>query len=118
MTRKFRSSSDSLSSSTNGKLNATVNTEISVKLALVSAKFPLRALADVVIRWSDGEITLRRCTVFAKPGEPAWATLPQMPVEKHGKKHYIALVDLPRDLKQRVLEAVLGEYKRSADVPS
>jgi hypothetical protein len=88
---------------------------IRVELGLVNAKPPLRALADVVLALEGGELTIRRCAVFEKPGEPAWAALPRLPVEKHGKKSYVPLIDLPRNLKQRVLETVLAEYTRQRD---
>jgi hypothetical protein len=90
-------------------------TEIKVDLALVSAKLPLRALADVVLRWSDTEITIRRCAVFEKPGAPPWANFPRLPIEKDGKRQFVPLLDLPRELKQRVLDAVLDEYRRKID---
>lgn len=89
--------------------------EISVDLALVQAKAPLRALADVRLCWAEGEITIRCCAVFEKSGEPPWASLPRLPVQKNGTKTYVQLLDLPRDLKQRVLDAVLNEYRRKTD---
>jgi hypothetical protein len=90
-------------------------TNIAVELAIVNAKPPLRALADVIMRWPDGEITIRRCAVFEKPGVPPWANLPRLPIEKNGEKQFVPLIDLPRDLKQRVLDAVLEEYRRKID---
>jgi hypothetical protein len=87
-------------------------TNITVELALVNARPPLRALADVILRWSDGELTIRRCAVFEKPGAPPWANLPRLPIEKNGKRQFVPLLDLPRELKQRVLDAVLEEYRR------
>jgi hypothetical protein len=92
-----------------------MGTEIKVDLALVTAKLPLRALADVVLRWSDGELTIRRCAVFEKRGTPPWANLHHLPIEKNGKRQFVPLVDLPRELKQRVLDAVLDEYRRKSD---
>jgi hypothetical protein len=92
-----------------------METEIRVELALVNAKPPLRALADVILSWSGGEITIRRCAVFEKAGAPAWANLPRLPIEKEGKRQYVPLIDLPRELKQRVLDAVLEEYRRRID---
>src|SRR6266850_5241948 len=92
-----------------------LSVEIKVDLALVNAKPPLRALADVILRWSDAELTIRRCAVFQKPGEPPWANLPRLPIEKNGKKQFVPLIDLSRDLKQRVMSAVLDEYRRKAD---
>lgn len=80
-------------------------TRISVDLAIVRAKPPLTALADVKLTWVDGEITIRRCAVFEKAGAPPWATLPRLPVDRNGKKQFVSLLDLPRDLKQRVLDA-------------
>lgn len=92
-----------------------METEIKVELALVSAKPPLRALADVILCWQGGEITIRRCAVFEKPGVPPWAYLPRLPIEKNGKRQFEPLLDLPRELKQRVLEAVLEQYRRKID---
>lgn len=85
--------------------------EIEVNLALVNAKAPLRALADVLLRWSDGELTIRRCAVFQRPGEPPWANLPRLPIDKNGKRQFVPLIDLPRELRERVLDAVLAEYR-------
>ena len=87
-------------------------TEIRVELSLIAAKSPLRALADVSLRWDDGELMICRCPVFEKEGEPAWANLPRLPVEKNGKKEYFPLIDLPRELRKRVLDALLAEYRR------
>jgi hypothetical protein len=92
-----------------------MGTEIKVDLALVTAKLPLRALADVVLRWSDAEITIRRCAVFEKPGAPPWANLPRLPIEKNGKRQFVPLLDLPRELKQCLFDAVLVEYRRKID---
>lgn len=86
-------------------------TSIKVDLVLVRAKLPLCALADVVLTWESGELTIRRCAVFQKPGEPAWASLPRLPIQKNAKKTYVDLLDFPRDLKQRVLGAVLDQYR-------
>jgi hypothetical protein len=92
-----------------------VGTEIKVDLALVTAKPALRALADVVLRWSDTEITIHRCAVFERTGTPPWASLPRLPIDKNGKRQFVLLLDLPRELKQRVLNAVLDEYRRKID---
>lgn len=89
-----------------------METEIKVDLVLVNAKLPLRALADVTLRWSEGEVTIRRFAVFEKPGQPAWASLPRLRLERNGRTAYVPLLDLPRDIKRRVLEAVLTEYRR------
>ena len=47
-----------------------METSVSVDLALVGGKPPLRALADVTLCWSEGELTLRRFAVFEKTGQP------------------------------------------------
>ncbi len=88
---------------------------LAVDLALVNGKPPLRALADVTLSWSDGGLTLRRFAVFEKPGEPAWASVPRLQVEKNGRKAYVPLLELPSSLKRRVLKAVLEEYRRLND---
>jgi hypothetical protein len=89
--------------------------EIKVDLARINAKPPLRALADVTLRFTEGELTIRRCAVFEKAGEPPWASLPRLPIEKHGKKQYVPLIDLPRSLREPVLERVLAEYRSNSD---
>jgi len=88
--------------------------DIKVDLAPVNAKAPLKALADVFLRWSDGELTIRRWAVFQKPGEPPWANPPRLHIEKNGKKQFVPLIDLSRDLKKFVTSAVLDEYRRKA----
>jgi hypothetical protein len=92
-----------------------LSVEIRVSLWKVNAKPPLKALADVVIRVENDEITIHRCAVFEKPGGPPWANLPRHPIEKNGQRQYIALIDLSRELKRRVLGAVLEEYRKQAD---
>ncbi len=87
-------------------------TSITVDLALVEAKPPLRALADVTLHWSDGEVTIRRFAVFEKPDQPPWASVPRLKMERNGRKVYLPLLDVPKDLKRRILEAVLQEYQR------
>jgi hypothetical protein len=90
-----------------------VNT-IRIQLALVNAKPPLRALADVILLWEGEALTIRRCAVFKKSGGPPWVALPALPIQKNGTKSYLPLVELPRDLKQRVFEAVMTEYQKYA----
>jgi hypothetical protein len=89
-----------------------METQIRIDLALLNARPPLRALADVTLRWADGEVTIRRVAVFEKTNEPPWASLPRLLVERNGKRSYVPLIDLPRELKRRVLDAVLSEYMR------
>ena len=90
-------------------------TEIRIELSKVHAKAPLRALADAIIRCDGVHITIRRCAVFEKHGQPPWAILPRIPVQRAGKTRYVPLIDLPRALKQRVIDTVLEEYRRSTD---
>lgn len=88
---------------------------IKVNLALVQAKLPLRGLADVILKWDDEELTIRRCAVFEKSGQPPWVSMPSLPIEKSGKKTYLPLVELPRELKQRIFDAVLAEYRKATN---
>jgi hypothetical protein len=87
---------------------------IRIQLALVNAKPPLRALADVILVWEGEELTIRRCAVFKKSGGPPWVALPALPIQKNGTKSYLPLVELPRELKQRVFDAVMTEYRKHA----
>jgi hypothetical protein len=89
--------------------------KVSVQLALVAAKPPLRALADVTLRLEDSQITIRRCAVFEKPGQPPWANFPRLLIEKNGKKQFAPLFEISRTLKERVLSSILDEYRRTAD---
>jgi hypothetical protein len=101
-------------------MNGTEKTEectsiqFKIDLVLIQAKPPLRALADVILYWEGQEVTIRRCAVFKKSGEPPWVSLPRLPIQKNGKKTYLSLVELPRELKQRVFEAVMDEYQKHA----
>ena len=88
--------------------------EIDVKLGLVSAKPPLKALADVTLCFGDAEIMIRRCAVFQRENGPAWASLPRLPIEKHGKKQFLELIDIPRELRQPVSTAILAAYEKSS----
>ena len=65
--------------------NLTMPIEIKVNLSKVNAKQPLRTLADVTLRWPDDELVIRRCAVFEKYGEPAWAALPRIPIDKEAR---------------------------------
>ncbi len=93
-------------------------TEIRVQLAIINAKPPLRALADVTFTLPDGEIVIRRCAVFERDGQLPWASLPRNAFERNGKKQYVPVLDLPRNLRSRVLESILAEYRRVVDARS
>ena len=86
--------------------------ELKIGLARVNAKPPLRALADVTLQFPEGDLPILRCAVFEKEGESPWANLPRLPIEKNGKRIFVALIELPRELRLRVLEAVLAEHGR------
>lgn len=90
--------------------------EIMVDLALVQAKPPLKAVADITLRFSGELIKIKRCAVFQKPGEPPWATLPRLSVERQGKSVFVPIVELSRSLKERVLAALINEYHRQTGV--
>jgi hypothetical protein len=87
-----------------------LSVEFRIDLAHVSAKPPLRALADITLQFSDGEVKIRRCAVFEKSGEPPWATLPRIPIEKNGHKVFVPMIELERELQRRILNAVLERY--------
>ena len=109
MTLRWFLGSSSFSQS--GRMKTIVGSEIGVDLAIVDAKAPLRALADVSLQTPDGKITIRRCAVFQRSGEPPWASLPRLLVKKNGKQQFFPLIDLPRELKVRVQDALLVEYR-------
>jgi hypothetical protein len=72
-------------------------------------------LADVVVKADELEITIRRCAVFEKAGQPPWATLPRIPIDKNGKRVYFNLLDLPTELKREILEKILQEFAAKRD---
>jgi len=92
--------------------------QINVDLANIFAKPPLKALADVKLTFPEGEITIRRCAVFEKPGEPPWAKLPSLPIDRDGKRVYVPLIEMQRNLKQGVLDAVLEAYRKKVATTS
>jgi hypothetical protein len=89
--------------------------EIEVKLALVNAKAPLRALSDVTLRCSGDEIIIKRCAVFQRDGQPPWANLPGLPIEKNDKRQFVPLVELSPKLKKRVFDHILNAYRAEAN---
>jgi hypothetical protein len=95
-----------------------VSIEFRIDLVRISAEPPLMALADVVLLFSEGEITIRRCAVFEKSGQPPWATLLRIPVDKAGKRIYAPFLDLPGDLKKRILRDLLTEFGKQRDAES
>jgi hypothetical protein len=97
-----------------GSSEGALTVEITVDLAMVNARAPLRALADVSVRDSNLLVTIRRCAVFQRSDGPPWANLPGLLIEKDGKKQFVSLIELPRELKSRVLTAVLAEYGRKS----
>jgi hypothetical protein len=81
-----------------------MNIEIKIELALVNEKAPLRALADVILLYPEGEITLRRCAVFEKAGGPPGRSSLVFPSKRTAAG--------ARRLQERVLEVmtrVMGE---------
>jgi hypothetical protein len=92
-----------------------VRVKLRVYLALVNAKAPLCALADILLVCPDFQMTIRRCGVFQKRVGPPWASLPRLSVHQDGRQKFVDLIELPRALKDRVLEAVLAEYRRKAN---
>ena len=65
--------------------------------------------------FADCELKIRRCAVFERAGQPAWATLPHLAVEKNGSKQFLPLVEMKGDAKKRVLETILDEYRRKTN---
>jgi hypothetical protein len=91
-----------------------VAVEIYVSLAMVRGEAPLCALADVTVRASELQVTIRRCPVFQRTGQPPWTNLPRLAIVTDQKRHFVSLIDLPSELKKRVFSAVLVEYWRVA----
>ncbi|MGA7636761.1 MAG: hypothetical protein WCB00_07525 [Candidatus Acidiferrales bacterium] len=92
-----------------------METQIRVQLARINASPPLRALSDVTLVWQGGEVTIRRCAVFEKPGEPPWVSFPRLPIQRDGQNAFATIIDLPAALRKRVFAAVLDEYRRKSD---
>lgn len=93
-----------------------METQIRVELAHVNASPPLRALCDVTLAWHGGEVTIRRCAVFEKRGEPSWASFPRLPIQRGGQKTLATIIDLPAELRKRIFAAILDEYRRKSDL--
>ena len=90
--------------------------ELTVKLAVVHAEPPLRALADVTLSLSASRITILRCPVFQRLGQDPWAALPRLVIPRSGKRQFVPLIHLSSDLEKRIFSAVLSEYRRVACV--
>jgi hypothetical protein len=84
--------------------------DLQIDLALVSAKKPLVALADVTIEIDDVRMTIRRCAVFEKEGRPPWASLPRIPIDKNGTRTCANLFDISTDLRRQILGKILEDF--------
>ena len=93
-----------------------METQIRVELAYVHASPPLRALCDVTLAWQRGEVTIRRCAMYEKKGEPPWVSFPRLPIQRGGQKTLATIIDLPAELRKRVFAAILDEYRRKSDL--
>jgi hypothetical protein len=89
-----------------------VRCELIVKLAVVHAEPPLRALADVTLSLSASRITIFRCPVFERPGQAPWTSLPRLVIPNVSKRYFVPLVSLSADLEKRIFSVVLSEYRR------
>jgi hypothetical protein len=89
--------------------------EIKIHLARLKAKPPLVALADVILLYPEGAITIHRCAVFEKSDQPPWAALPRIPVEKHGRRTYVSFIEMAKELERLVLAKILAEFTRQCD---
>lgn len=87
-----------------------MSAEIKIELKLVSARAPLKALADVTLTFGNAHVTIRRCPVFEKSGAPPWASLPQLSIQANGRAYLAPIVELGRDLRRLVLKAILESY--------
>lgn len=84
--------------------------EIKIDLKLVRARTPLKALADVTLRFGDCDVTVRRCPIFEKSGALPWASLPRLAVPRNGEAHLAPIIELGSGLTRRVLDAILERY--------
>ena len=91
--------------------------QIRVQLARINASPPLRKhCLNVTLLWQGGEVTIRRCAVFEKRGEPPWVSFPRLPIQRDGQNAFATIIDLPAELRKRVFAAVLDEYRRKSDL--
>ena len=85
--------------------------EITVKLRLnKKAESKIAAHADVMLSGPDGSIQLNSFCVFTSNGKAAWVA----PPATKGERRFFKQVVLSGEIRKRVEEAILSEYKRQA----
>jgi DNA-binding cell septation regulator SpoVG len=77
----------------------------------------LKAFADVTLSTSLGEITMRGFRVVQKDDQPAWVALPTSSYTKDGKIVNTQLLEISRNLKRQLCDAVLAEYHKASGEP-
>lgn len=77
----------------------------------------LKAFADVTLTTPLGEITLRGFRVVQKDEQPAWVALPTSSYTKDGKIVNSPLLEVTRNLKRQLTDAVLAEYHKASGEP-
>jgi DNA-binding cell septation regulator SpoVG len=77
----------------------------------------LKAFADVTLTTPHVEITLRGFRVVQKDEQPAWVALPSSSYTKDGKIVNSPLLEVSRNLKRQITDAVLAEYHKASGEP-
>ena len=77
------------------------------KIREVKNKGNLRAMADVRI----GRMLIRGCRVVQEEGKSPWVSLPVISWEENGETRYKTVLELPRDWKNAISDAVLKAWE-------
>jgi DNA-binding cell septation regulator SpoVG len=77
----------------------------------------LKAFADVTLPTEFGEVTLRGFRVIQKDEQPTWVALPSSSYTKDGKIVNSPLLEVSRNLKRQITDAVLAEYHKASGEP-
>jgi hypothetical protein len=77
-------------------------------------KGKLKAFADVTFPSPLGELTVRSFRVVQEDGKLPWVGFPTISYEKNGKQINKSILEVPRVLKNLVVEAILTEFNRQS----
>jgi hypothetical protein len=86
--------------------------DIVVKIVRAANPGVLKAIADLILIFPNGQLIVKGFFVFEQPGKPAWVGFPQKSGKTPGK--YFPVIEADGELHGEIAAAVLDAYKAMA----
>ena len=85
---------------------------ISITLRKLDFGNSIKANADVLLEFDEGEVTIKGLKVIHQNGKPAWVAMPSNSYkDRSGEFKNFQIVEFSRKLKERICTEVLEKYK-------